>query len=139
MRSLVIDDEFVALAKMASMLATLGESDAATNGEQALDLFIKALKDGKPYDLITIDINMPDMNGLTLLGRLHAEEKVRNCPKSRKIIVTAESRASNVRAALACDCDGFLVKPVRRATLLEKLTTLNLIPSPAANVPAGES
>lgn len=127
MRSLVIDDEFVALTKMTGLLGALGECDAATSGEQALMMFIKALENHKPYTLVTIDINMPDVNGITLLGRFNAEEKVRGCPRSRKFVVTAESRVANVRAALASDCDGFLVKPVRRAVLLEKLVAVDLL------------
>jgi two-component system, chemotaxis family, chemotaxis protein CheY len=129
MRSLVVDDEFVALSKMVAILEPLGQCDAATNAEQALAFFLKALKDGAPYDLITIDINIPSMSGLTLLNRFQSEEKSRGCQRARKIVASADSSPFNVRSALANDCDGFLVKPVSRSVLMDKLAALQLLPS----------
>lgn len=139
MRSLVIDDEFVALTKMASLLASLGECDAATNGQQALELFLKAFKDRRPYDLIAIDINLPNINGICLLNRFQAEERMRNGLRSRKLIVSADSSVSNVRAALASHCDAFLVKPVKRATLIEKLVSFRLLPQKQATCVQAEA
>jgi len=134
MRSLIIDDEFVALSKMVALLEPLGPCDAATNAEQAQSYFLKAIKTNAPYDLITIDINMPNMNGLTLLSRFQSEERSRECRRARKIIITADSSAFNVRAALANDCDGFLVKPISRSVLMEKLASLELVPAGAGKL-----
>lgn len=137
MRSLAIDDEFVALSKMVAMLEPFGPCDAATSAQQALELHCKALSEACPYRLITIDINMPGTNGIALLGLLQAEERRRNAPRSRKLIVTAESTASNVLAALTGECNGFMVKPVRRAVLLDKLAALGLLPDSMAKQAAG--
>lgn len=139
MRSLAIDDEFVALSKMVAMLEPFGQCDAATSGQQALDLFCKALKEASPYRLVTIDINLPDTNGIMLLGRLQREERRCEAPRARKLVVTAESTTSNVLAALTGECDGFLAKPVRRAVLLEKLAALSLLTENVARTEAGES
>jgi two-component system chemotaxis response regulator CheY len=116
MNSLVVDDEFVALSKLVSLLTPLGPCDAATSGNQALKLFSKALKNASPYDLVTIDIEMSDMNGIALLGRLQQEEQVQSGKRARKIMISGK-------------CDAFLVKPVKQATLLAKLAELGLIPS----------
>ena len=128
MRSLIGDDEFVALSKMVAMLEPFGQCDAATNAEQALELYRKALEEACPYRLVTIDINLPGTSGLSLLGLLQAEDRRRNVPRARKLVVTAESTASNVLAALSGECDGFLVKPVRRGILTAKLADLGLVP-----------
>jgi two-component system chemotaxis response regulator CheY len=127
MRSLVIDDEFVVLTKMVAMLEPFGQCDAAMTSRQALDLFRRALEEARPYDLVTIDINLTDMSGIMLLGRLQEEEGRRNAPRARKLMVTAESTMSNVLAAASGECDGFLAKPVRRAVLGEKLVDLGLL------------
>ena len=127
MRILIIEDDFVALSKMVALLKPFGSCDAATHGQQALDLHCRALDEGQPYQLVMIDIHLPDTNGLTLLVRLHTEEKRSGSPRARKLIVTAESTASNVLAAATGECDGFLVKPVRRVVLVEKLTALGLL------------
>ncbi|MCX5733171.1 MAG: response regulator [candidate division NC10 bacterium] len=127
MRSLVIDDESVALFKMVTMLEPFGQCDAATTSHKALDLFCRALEEACPYALVTIDINLPDISGIKLLGRLQEEEERRNAPRARKLMVTAESTKSNVLAAASGRCDGFLAKPVRRAVLSEKLVHLGLL------------
>ena len=127
MRSLAIDDEIVALSKMVAMLKPLGQCDAAMNSHEALEMFCTALKEARPYGLVTIDINLPDMNGITLLGRLQEEESRRNAPRAKKLMVTAENTMSNVLMSASGECDGFLVKPVRRAVLSEKLVGLGLI------------
>ncbi len=139
MRSLVIDDEYAALQGMAAILGSLGRCDPATNGQQALELFCKALDGISPYHLVTIDINMPDTNGIRLLGCLQQEERVRGVAHARKIMITAASTTSNVLAALTGECDGFLAKPVRRAVLLEKLVALELLPAGMARLIAGRA
>jgi two-component system, chemotaxis family, chemotaxis protein CheY len=125
MRSLVIDDESVALFKMVTMLEHFGQCDAATTSHKALDLFCRALEEACPYALVTIDINLPDISGIKLLGRLQQEEEQRNAPRARKLMVTAETTKSNVLAAASSD--GFLAKPVRWAVLTEKLVDLGLL------------
>ena len=127
MRSLAIDDEFVVLSKMVAMLESFGQCDAAMTSRQALDLFRRALEEARPYDLVTIDINLPDMSGIMLLGRLNEEEGRRSAPRARKLMVTAESTMLNVLASASADCDGFLAKPLRRAVLSEKLVDLGLL------------
>jgi two-component system chemotaxis response regulator CheY len=127
MRSLAIDDEFVALSKMVAMLKPFGQCDAAMTSHQALELFCTALKEARPYGLVMIDINLPDINGITLLGRLQEEELRRNAPRARKLMVTADGTMGNVLAAASGECDGFLVKPVHRAMLNEKLVALGLV------------
>ena len=52
-------------------------------------------------------------------------------------MVTAESTESNVLAALSAECDGFLVKPVRRSVLIAKLVSLELLTENVARGAAG--
>jgi two-component system, chemotaxis family, chemotaxis protein CheY len=139
MRILAVDDEFVALSKLVSLLEPLGQCDAYTSGQQALDQFRRVLGNGECYDLLMIDINLQDMNGLELLVRFQKDERNFQARSSKKLIVTAESTASNVTAAINGECDGFLVKPLRRAVLMEKLAALQIVASEAASgaEPAG--
>jgi two-component system chemotaxis response regulator CheY len=127
MRSLVIDDEFVALSKLVVLLEPFGQCDAATNSRQALELFRKALNEKCPYHLVMIDINLPDLNGITLLRHLLEEERQYHTPHAKMLMVTAESTKSNVLGASTEGCDDFIVKPARRAVLLEKLRGLGLL------------
>jgi len=126
MRSLVVDDEEVALFKLKALLEAYGPVDAATCGQEALNLFRRALETGNPYQLVTLDIQMPGMDGLTLLRVLVHEEGLRRVTPARKIMVSAASTQANVWMSMLARCDGFLVKPVRRETLEERLSALGL-------------
>ncbi len=127
MRSLVVDDEFVALSKLKTLLEAYGQVDTASDGPRALELFRQALEARNPYHLVTLDIEMPGMDGVNLLRKLVQEEHIRGAMLSRKIMVTAASSKANVWMSLLAKCDAFLVKPVRREVLEKHLAALGLV------------
>jgi two-component system chemotaxis response regulator CheY len=127
MRCLAVDDEFVALTKMSTLLGDYGACDTASNGEQALTMFQRAFIDGNPYQLITIDIDMPGINGIQLLKMITVDENLLFIPKAFKIIVTAEGSPGNVIQAIENKCDSFLVKPVKKDTLQQRLKELGIL------------
>ncbi len=127
MRILVVDDEFVALTKISTLLSQYGECDAATSGKQASELFFKAIDAGNPYHLVTIDINMPEGNGFELMKTLSRLEERRGITPAKKIIISASSDTRSVLLAARKKCDGFLVKPVKRDALENKLRELELL------------
>lgn len=126
MRFLVVDDEFAALTKMTSILSNYGECEAATHGRQALSMFIQALADNKPYDLVTIDIDMPEISGLDLLRAFCTKEIAEHSTPAKKIMITADSSLGSIKTAMK-NCDGFLVKPVKKQVILDKLRELGII------------
>ncbi len=130
MRSLVIDDEFMAGMKLAELLKPHGSCRTAVTANQALTLFRSALRAGEPYELVTIDIQLPDMNGLDLLRALQQAEAESRHPPARKLMVSANGTRDNVRSAACRGCDGFLIKPVQRDALLARLVALGLVPPP---------
>ncbi len=138
MRILIIDDEFVALTKMTTMLKRYGRCDAATSGAHAVKLYEGALVEGDPYALASIDIELPDINGIELLRRFHEIEVRRKSVGAKKIMVTAESTPFNVQQSMRLHCDGFLVKPVKRDVLDQKLAALGLS-SPKAQTAGAEA
>lgn len=123
MRILLIDDEPIALTKMEMMLTNTGSCDKASTGIEATEMFVKAIGDNKPYDLVAIDIELPDITGLDLLNRFCQVEKKNGTPPARKIMVTAHSKVDYVVKARK-QCDAFLVKPIRKDTLLAKVAEL---------------
>ena len=129
MRILAIDDEFAALKKMEVLLSHFGPCDAATTGVQARNLYALAIKEGRPYTLITIDIELPDVSGLELLKYFcSVERKSKKCA-SKKIIITAHSNPDNVFDASKY-CNGFISKPVKKEVLRQKLKALGFEPLP---------
>ena len=124
MNFLVIEDEMTALIKMKAMLSAYGEGTGVTNGYQALEQCAAAIKNGTAFDLITIDIGLPKVSGLKVLQAINKLEDDHDVPASKKIMVTASGTKDNLVKAAASGCNGFLVKPVRKDTLDEKMTAL---------------
>lgn len=127
MRTLVVDDEFVALTKLTTLLSEYGKCDAATNGAQAFELFNKAVTHFQQYDLITIDIEIPEINGLELLKKICSVEKAMKVIPSKKIIISAEGTSDNIFRASQNQCDAFLVKPITKDVIKAKLIEFELI------------
>lgn len=127
MKILVVDDEYVALSRMVKLFSRWGEAEGATNAAQALEMAETALSEGTPYDIISIDIELPDSDGLELMNNLRVLEESKNRENpwfSKKIIISAKSKHDNIQKALALGCDDFMVKPVSLSTLEEKMKHL---------------
>jgi two-component system chemotaxis response regulator CheY len=127
MRILIIDDEFASLKKMEVLLSRWGFCDSAQNGEEATELYTNAIKEGRPYELITVDIELPDTSGLELLKIFTGIENMSDKLKSKRIVVSAHGNPDNVLDA-AKFCDGFVTKPIKREVLAQKLKALGFKP-----------
>ena len=127
MKILIVEDEYVALTKMQYMLSKFGKCDLAQDGQEALNLFHKAYLNSSRYDLITIDINIPIINGLDLLKIMTKDEILLFIPPAKKIIVTASTSTNYVYQAKDNKCDAYLMKPVKQENLIEKLKAIGII------------
>lgn len=102
----------------------------AEDGGQAVEAVRVALKLGKPYDLICLDIMMPKTDGQTALKQIRELEEAKgirsNC-RAKVIMTTAHADRANVIEACQQQCDYYLVKPIDKARLLDELCELGLI------------
>jgi DNA-binding response OmpR family regulator len=71
-------------------------------------------------DLLLLDLNMPGLDGLTLLGRIRNEEQLARLPV---IIITAETDLKTRSKALGAGADDYLSKPVELSDLLTRVKT----------------
>ena len=127
MRILVVEDDFASRNVMTRFLEPMGEVTAAENGVKGLAAFTAAAEAGHPFDLVALDVMMPEMNGYEMLQRLREFEAQRQVPhanRTRVLMTTALDDLTSVSTAFGFLCDEYLVKPVRRATLREKLQGL---------------
>jgi two-component system, chemotaxis family, chemotaxis protein CheY len=108
-----------------------GECHVAVNGKEAVEAVRAALELGAPYDLICLDIMMPEMDGQQALKAIRALEESWMIIHSRNsviIMTTALKDLKNVTEAYNNFCDGYLTKPIRKEKFLEDLRKFKLIP-----------
>ncbi|HMD88562.1 MAG TPA: response regulator transcription factor [Anaerolineaceae bacterium] len=109
---LLIDDEPNLLHSLALILTGVGNKvDVADNGEAAIQLLQNTV-----FDLIFLDIKLPDMNGMDLLGRIR--EIDRNTPV---IVLTAHASLETAIDAVRKGARDYLLKPIEPAELLERI------------------
>ncbi len=130
MKILIVEDDFISRKLMQKFLDPYGETDVAVNGEEALDAFQMAWKEDSPYDLICLDIMMPQKDGQEVLRTIRAIETGKGLEgeKSAKILMTTALKDSkNVMGAFRAQADGYLVKPIEKSRLIEEIKRLGLI------------
>jgi two-component system chemotaxis response regulator CheY len=132
MRSLIVEDEFVSRAKLQKILSTFGECHVAVNGREGLEAFKMALDSGEAYDLVCMDILMPELDGHEALQELRQAEKERGIgglDHVKVIMTTALKDGKNVmKAFIKGQCEAYLSKPFSKDKLLGELQKLNLLP-----------
>ncbi len=131
MKSLIVEDDFASRLVLQAFLSRYGECHIAVNGKEAVDAFRSAVDAGPQYDLICMDILMPEMDGQAALRAIRAEEASRpsSSKRSRIIMTTALSSLMDVSAAYQGMCDGYLIKPIDLGKLREEITDLGLASS----------
>ncbi len=118
MRILIVDDYKTMLRIIRNLLKQLGfeDVDEASDGASAL-----AKLREKPFDLVISDWNMEPMTGLELLQEVRADAKLKDTPF---IMVTAESKVENVKAAKEAGVNNYIVKPFNAETLKGKMQSV---------------
>jgi CheY-like chemotaxis protein len=109
-RVLLVEDNIVSQRIVAMMLAQAGcEVTVAGHGEEALDRLTEA-----EFDVILMDCQMPVMDGLHATRELRWRERG---PRTPVIALTADAFEEHRESCLAAGMDGFVRKPVRKASL----------------------
>ena len=130
MRTLIVEDDFTSRFLLQSYLAPYGECHAAVNGREAVDAFRLAKEHGAGFDLICMDIMMPEMDGQEALRQIRAlEEAAGTVPGAgvKIIMVTAVPDMKVMAASFKLGCDAYLRKPVDTGELLRYLKSFSLV------------
>jgi two-component system chemotaxis response regulator CheY len=130
MKTLIVDDDFTNRLLLQEILKPYGVTHIAENGREAVAAARVALEAGEPYDLICLDIMMPEMDGQQTLAAIRASEEAKGILSSsgaKIIMTTALGDTKNVGTAYRNLCDGYLTKPIDKAKLLAELRRMGLI------------
>lgn len=130
MRSLIVDDESTNRVLLQTILSQHGKCQVAVNGKEAVNAFRRAADTGLCYDLVCMDISMPEMDGFTAVRQIRALEEARGVlpdAGAKIIMATASGEPKDIFRSVRESCNGYLVKPVSVAQVLEQLQRLGLL------------
>lgn len=115
MRVLLVDDSKTMRNIQRKALSSLGECEChkAGDGIEALTV-MSSVPDG--FDLILIDWNMPNMDGITLVQRIRAKDG-----RTPLIMCTTEAEKARVMEALKAGVNNYVVKPFTPEGLIERI------------------
>lgn len=130
MRILIVDDDYISRTKLKALLSSYGDCDAAPSGDIAMQMIKAAYNEAMPYELITMDINMPDIKGtdvVTQIREWEKEKKIYETDSEAKILmVTVAEEAEKIMSSFKNGCEWYLVKPVTPKSLKESMKMINL-------------
>lgn len=131
MKTLIVEDDFISRKIMKELLTPLGECDIATDGEEAVQAFRLALDERRPYDLVCMDIMMPNMDGHEALEQIREIERgmgVGGAQEVKVIMTTALDDPKNVvEAFYRGGATSYLVKPITKQRLMKEIRSHGLL------------
>jgi two-component system chemotaxis response regulator CheY len=130
MRCLIVEDDFAARKLLQVYLSDYGDCFIAISGREAVEAIRYALERGEHYDVICLDIMMPEMDGYeTLKAIRHIEDEhgIGDPDRAKVIMTTALDDSQNVTRAFKVGCGAYIVKPVEKDKLLEEMEKLGLV------------
>ena len=131
MRILIVEDDFVGRKVLQRLLMEYGECDVAVDGAEAVKAFDLAWDAGAPYDVLFLDIMMPNMSGQDALNLIRKKELERGVSSNKEVKVIMTSALDDVKTVTQSFFQGgasaYLVKPLERRKIIEELRKLELI------------
>lgn len=119
---LVVDDNNTHRTTLSNQLSNWAINvTQAENGRQALEMMSSAYADQIPYDLVIIDLHMPDMNGLELAQVIHSHSEYQ---KSQLLMLNTVFESLSVEQTQALGITAQITKPLRQTVLLDTLVCL---------------
>ena len=130
MKILIAEDDFVSRTLLQEILTEYGTVHTADNGQETVDAFIEQTKEGKPYDLICLDIMMPVMDGqqaLKEIRRIEHEKGIDSSSAVKIIMTTALKDPEDIMQALVVgSCDAYINKPISLEAIKDILPQLGI-------------
>ena len=118
---LIVDDDEVLLETAVDTLESLGlATEQASNGLEALGMIKHREQTGKNYDIVIIDLKMPDVDGIETIRRIRSEVK----SSVPILLISAYSWSDVEQEAKEAGVNGFLSKPLFRSTLYDRISEI---------------
>ncbi len=124
LKILCVDDDLVSRNKMQAILEIKGDCRLASTGGEAIAILKKCILEGERFDLITLDIGLPDLDGIEILQQIRKMETdigLGEPQRAKIIMVTSHSDKDRVLNCLKAGCNDYIVKPFDITILVGKL------------------
>jgi two-component system, chemotaxis family, chemotaxis protein CheY len=136
MKILIVEDDGVSSTLLKTILASYGECAIVADGESAVAAFKKSLAESTPYSLVCLDIMLPGLDGQNVLKqirRLEEQHGITGLDCVKTVMITALGDHRSIMEAFRSQCEGYIVKPIRKEKVLRQLRDLGIL-SDAAKV-----
>lgn len=110
---LAIDDSIIVLKQLQNILESRYSFQGVTSGINALKIL-----DNERIDLVLLDLQMPVMDGFSVLTAIRQREKLKDLPV---IILTMDGHKDKVVQGILSGVAGYVVKPVNSTQLIERI------------------
>ena len=122
---LIVDDNFENRQLLAEILREVAVCDFAASGKEAINAYNTALERQEAYNLILLDIELPEVNGLEILTKIRESEKSVGIPLGEGIpIIIVTAYEKRFLEAYNKGCDDYILKPIDADELLKKIADL---------------
>lgn len=131
MKILIVEDEYISRVLLFEILSVFGTCHMATDGKEAITILQRSFDTGECFDLVCLDIMLPEMDGQEVLRRLRIMENKMSChgmKAVRVIMTTALDDSKNIMQAFTDGrCEAYLTKPIDKEKLYQHLRDLRLV------------
>lgn len=130
MRALIVDDDHICRTVLQHALAPYGAIAFANDGLAALAEVARSLALNEHFDLITLDIMMPEIDGQQTLKGIRRLESLFDDVKPARIAMTsALDDKGNIFSSFREQADLYFVKPLKLDQVIGELKKANLVPA----------
>ncbi len=131
MKSLIVEDEFTSRMQIKYFLEKYGGCDIVVNGAEAVQAFNMAIAANRPYNLICLDIKLPEKDGHKVLEEIRNIEAAMAKINKNPVKIFMTTAVANVESVYVAHglCDEYLLKPIDEQVLISRLKKHGLIPA----------
>ena len=130
MKILIVEDDIISQIIMEEIMSLYGECDIAKNGKDGVEAFKRALIQGKPYDLICMDIVMPEMDGHLALSEIREHEEyldIDGHQAVKVVMISSLNDIMNIKKAFIENCESYIIKPIEKKKVCGVLERMGFV------------